>query len=142
MNDWLHPLHPVDRIDETLWMGGLPVGKAPAEFDYIFNMAPFWPYETHERQVVVTLKLYDGPEVPDEKVLHAIADCVNVARKAGRVLVHCQMGLNRSGIVAALALIKSGMKPKEAISLLRARRGPDVLCNPVFEAWLVRQGAV
>ncbi len=140
MSDWLRPLQPVSCIDETLWMGGLPNVKAPALFDYIFNTADFWEYETHPDQVVTRVKLWDRAEVPNEKVLHTLADCVNIARKAGHVLVHCQMGLNRSGIVVALALIKSGMKPKAAIDLLRSRRHPQVLSNPVFEAWLLRQG--
>ena len=39
------------------------------------------------------------------------------------------MGWNRSGLITALALMKSGYDPKEAIDLIRARRSPHALCN-------------
>jgi protein-tyrosine phosphatase len=53
--------------------------------------------------------------------------------------VHCQAGLNRSGLVTALALILNGMSPERAIGLLRQKRTPLVLCNGAFEAWLLGQ---
>jgi protein-tyrosine phosphatase len=54
----------------------------------------------------------------------------------GATAHNCQAGLNRSGLVAALALIRSGMTPAEAITLLRSKRSPAVLCNPTFERFL------
>jgi len=51
-------------------------------------------------------------------------------------LVRCQMGWNRSGIITALALIKDGYKPKDAIDLIRARRSPHALCNADFVRYL------
>ncbi len=57
------------------------------------------------------------------------------------VLVHCQAGLNRSGVVTALALMLNGdvATADKAIALLRARRGEAVLCNPLFVTWLRSQ---
>jgi protein-tyrosine phosphatase len=52
------------------------------------------------------------------------------------VLVHCQAGLNRSGVVVARALMADGMSAVEAVSLIRERRSPACLCNPAFERWL------
>jgi protein-tyrosine phosphatase len=46
------------------------------------------------------------------------------------------MGWNRSGIITALALIKDGYKPKDAIDLIRARRSPHALCNEDFVRYL------
>jgi protein-tyrosine phosphatase len=61
--------------------------------------------------------------------------------KAGdRVLVRCQAGLNRSGLVLALILIKDGLKPEEAIKRIRDNRGPDALFNEDFHAWLLKAG--
>jgi len=61
--------------------------------------------------------------------------------KAGdRVLVRCQAGLNRSGLVLALILIKDGLKPEEAIKRIRDNRGPDALFNEDFHAWLLKEG--
>lgn len=57
--------------------------------------------------------------------------------KAGkRVLIRCQAGLNRSGLVMALVLIRDGYTPAEAIDLIRAGRGDSAMCNPTFERWL------
>jgi hypothetical protein len=57
--------------------------------------------------------------------------------KAGtQVLVRCQAGLNRSGLVMALVLIREGYTADDAIALIRMRRGSSALCNHQFVAWL------
>jgi hypothetical protein len=62
--------------------------------------------------------------------------------KAGdRVLVRCQAGLNRSGLVSALILIKDGATPQEAIDAIRTYRGEDALFNTSFVDWLMTKGA-
>jgi protein-tyrosine phosphatase len=61
--------------------------------------------------------------------------------KAGdRVLVRCQAGLNRSGLVLALILIKDGLTPQEAINCIRENRGSDALFNADFHDWLLQEG--
>jgi protein-tyrosine phosphatase len=50
-----------------------------------------------------------------------------------RVLVTCAMGLNRSGLVSALALRAMGAEPATAVTLVRRARGPMALSNDVFE---------
>ncbi len=61
--------------------------------------------------------------------------------KAGdRVLVRCQAGLNRSGLVTALILIKDGLSPEAAIKLIREQRGADALFNINFTNWLLAEG--
>lgn len=57
----------------------------------------------------------------------------------GIVVHNCQAGLNRSSLVVASALILGGAAPSEAIALIREKRSPACLCNPVFEAWLLDQ---
>ena len=54
-----------------------------------------------------------------------------------KVLIRCQAGLNRSGIVMALVLIRDGYSPAEAITLMREKRSPAVLCNQQFTRWLL-----
>ena len=62
--------------------------------------------------------------------------------KAGdRVLIRCQAGLNRSGLVMALMLIKDGHAPATAISMIRSGRGEDALFNYDFCDWLLSEGA-
>ena len=61
-------------------------------------------------------------------------------KQGDRVLVRCQAGLNRSGLVLALILIKDGLSPKAAIDLIRANRGEDALFNRDFYNWLMVEG--
>jgi hypothetical protein len=58
----------------------------------------------------------------------------------GGVLVRCQAGLNRSGLVTALILIKDGHTPEEAINTIRTHRGPDALFNMNFANWIIEEG--
>ena len=70
--------------------------------------------------------------------LRKAVDFAHQQWKSGdRVLVRCQAGLNRSGLVTALVLIKEGYSPDQAIDLIRANRGEDALCNSHFEQWLL-----
>ena len=60
-------------------------------------------------------------------------------KQGDRVLVRCQAGLNRSGLVLALILIKDGLKPAEAIARIRDNRGDDALFNRDFHNWLLTE---
>lgn len=57
-----------------------------------------------------------------------------------RVLVNCQAGLNRSGLVTGLVLIAYGMDPQVAINLIRDNRAPLCLANGSFETFLKEKG--
>jgi protein-tyrosine phosphatase len=61
-------------------------------------------------------------------------------KQGDRVLVRCQAGLNRSGLVLALILIKDGLTPTDAINTIRDNRGPDALFNENFHFWLLNEG--
>ena len=61
-------------------------------------------------------------------------------KQGDRVLVRCQAGLNRSGLVLALILIKDGLKPAAAIARIRDNRGEDALFNRDFHNWLLTEG--
>jgi protein-tyrosine phosphatase len=61
-------------------------------------------------------------------------------KQGDRVLVRCQAGLNRSGLVLALILIKDGLKPQDAIARIRDNRGEDALFNRDFHNWLLTEG--
>lgn len=62
-------------------------------------------------------------------------------KSGDRVLIRCQAGLNRSGLVMALILIKDGHTPDAAISMIRKGRGEDALFNHDFCNWLRSEGA-
>jgi len=125
------------HIEGNLWMGGCPVKSAPEEFKYIVSLYPWEPYALAKFQVHTEAHLHDELSVPNEEQLYDLARCVNAYKQQGVTLVHCQAGLNRSGLISALALIEEGMKAADAISLLRTKRSPAVLCNQTFEKWLL-----
>jgi hypothetical protein len=54
-----------------------------------------------------------------------------------RVLIRCQAGLNRSGLVTVLVLMLAGYTAQDAIRLVRERRSPYALFNPDFVDWLL-----
>jgi protein-tyrosine phosphatase len=129
------------HITGNLWTGGCPIQKAPENIIFIVSLYPWEPYEIHDHQMLTSIKLYDHGETPDETTLYILAKHVNECMAAGPTLVHCQAGLNRSALVAALALIIGGMVPAEAVKLLRDKRSDVVLCNEHFERWLLARTA-
>ena len=54
-----------------------------------------------------------------------------------QVLIRCQAGLNRSGLVTALALMHGGYSPADAIRLIRLQRSQMALFNNHFVTWLI-----
>lgn len=127
----------LSHITGNLWTGGCPQHGAPKEFQFIVNLYPWETYPIHAHQIVTIARLYDHGEVPDPRILRTLAGYVNECIKVGPTLVHCQAGLNRSGLIAALALVHGGMEPSAAIALLREKRCDVVLCNQTFEKWLL-----
>lgn len=128
----------ISQIDETLWQGGCEHGLVlPAQIRHLVSLYPWEQYKVlHELDSQVTVRLYDDLSGPNRDQMITLATWINVCRKTGPTLVHCQAGLNRSGLLAGLALVLDGATPEEAIERLRKGRSPAVLCNPVFEKWL------
>jgi hypothetical protein len=133
----------VSHVMGNLWQGGCADGlQLPLNIKHLVSLYPWEQYSVaHELASVLTVRMYDSTDglLPSEQ-LHAIAAWVVACTHDGPTLVHCQAGLNRSSLVAGLALIKTGMAPAQAIALLRAQRSPACLCNPAFANWLHGQG--
>lgn len=128
------------QISENLWMGGCPRGDAP-QFDTIIDLYDLEPYHVHPNQVRVSCKMLDGHAVPDPDLLQRLLAHIAVGTVTGPTLVHCQAGLNRSGLLTTLFLVAGGMEPAAAIEKIRARRSPAVLCNKAFEAYILAHDA-
>lgn len=128
----------VSAITGDLWTGGCQNGLVlPGEIRHVVSLYPWEGYTLrHELDSNLQVRLYDDLAGPDRDHMEAIARWVNVCRATGVTLVHCQAGLNRSALVAGLALVLDGSTPDDAIALLREKRSPAVLCNPSFAEWL------
>lgn len=129
----------VSEVAHNLWQGGCEDGLVlPTQVRHVVSLYPWEEYTINHRvQSQMAVRLYDDLEGPDRDQMIAIARWINVCRKTGITLVHCQAGLNRSSLLAGLALVLDGMAPAEAVALLREQRSPACLCNPVFEQWLL-----
>lgn len=134
-----------------LWQGGTDdedlIGKrdefAPAEitaadFDTVVTMYRFAnPVDWQVREF--RFGIYDCPieNMPQAELFDLVRLAHSDWKRGKRVLVRCQAGLNRSGLVSALILIREGYTAVEAIELLRAARSNWVLFNLSFVDFLL-----
>lgn len=125
----------ISEIIPGLYQGGCQRGLILP--DYIVHLVSLYPWEKytiyHEMKSEVYFTAYDSEDGLDLNQARELATWVNNRHADGPVLIHCQAGLNRSSFVATLALTQRGMTVDEAISLLREKRSPAVLCNEAFE---------
>jgi protein-tyrosine phosphatase len=134
-----------DEILPNLYMGGtddndivrfgkkLPQLHEREEFDAVvtcYSYAQPMSWYVHENRYGFA----DGPmDANTFTKVQEIAEWLHAQWKSGKKsLSRCQAGLNRSGLVIALVLIKEGYSADEAITLIREKRDPNALCNPDF----------
>lgn len=110
------------------------------EFDLVVSLyrrrgADHGPLEGVEH--IASPVLDHGFDVADLPAMRDLADRVAYDLRAHRrVLVRCQAGYNRSGLVVALTLLRLGYSAAGAIDLIRARRSPHALCNDRFVRYI------
>lgn len=129
----------ISPILPNLYMGGTdPRLVMPASIDYCLSLYKWEVYKVeHELREEKIVTMYDAEDEPDLPAIMELAEWVHQRRQRGTVLVLCQAGLNRSGLVTATALTLDGYTGREAIDLLRERRSPAVLCNQAFEDFVL-----
>jgi len=78
----------------------------------------------------------DDQALPNAQKLRAIAElAASLIREGHRVLAHCNMGFNRSGLIAGLILKSLGMSGDAALTRIRERR-PGALYNDRFAEYV------
>lgn len=132
-----------DRIAPHLWMGAFPSPASEVRRRH-FDVLVLCAEERQEPNwfpgvIVVAAPMDDGPVTPQllYEAKFAAGKVVEFLRAGKRVLVTCNQGRNRSGLVVALTLISLGVPPRDAIAMIRNGRGPDALVNPWFLDYLV-----
>jgi len=128
----------VSEIADNLWQGGCEDGLVLPDFiAHVVSLYPWERYEIrHQVRSVLSVVMYDSEDQGYEQV-DAIARWVTSCREDGPTLVHCQVGLNRSSLVAARALTLGGLTGLGAVELIREKRSPACLCNRTFEAYIL-----
>ena len=141
---------PWNEVVPGLWQGGHDVRSQSSaacvvgdEFDLVVSLATREGYGPAEGVEHVVVRLADAAlDAGTAERVVVLADQVAAAVDDGRrVLVRCSGGLNRSGLVVASALVRAGRTPDEAMTLVRAARGPWALTNPGFVAHLRTLGS-
>ena len=138
------------EIVKNLWQGGtdeddniyrgkkrLPTVSDPKPFDVVVTLDSYTlPVGWHVKEL--RFGFTDGPVEADiYEEVERISDWAFVEWHAGnKVLIRCHAGLNRSGLVTGLVLLKSGKKFDEVIELIRSKRGEFALSNPQFYEYL------
>jgi hypothetical protein len=93
----------------------------------------------HANRVIYVYFPIDDDDLPTLHKLHAVSRLgAELMREGERVLVHCEMGLNRSALLAGLMLVYGGMSGKDAVARLQERR-PGALYNRQFATYLAAQ---
>lgn len=127
----------MSQVADNLWVGGCQNGLVlPRSISHLLSLYPWESYTVNHRlRTRHEVTMYDSLDQAMGQV-DRWAKWVNARRKTGEVLVHCQAGLNRSGLVTTRALMLGGMTADDAIALLRFKRSSASLCNPAFVEYL------
>lgn len=149
-NNYNLPLY--TEVVDNLWLGGTADGDAVFDVKRSENMAitdklfdtviTLYAWANAAGWGVKELRygFYDA-DMKDID-LETIEYLVDVAyddwkNKGKRLLIRCQMGYNRSSFIFCQVLMRDGYTAKDAINLMREKRSEWVLCNKVFEKWLL-----
>jgi len=146
---WVMPAYAGSQIVPGLFQGG-------TEDDDVVQVGRNERYSHHvPYDVIVTLYASASPAPWGvEEVRYGFCDAdlhgsdvarvVRAARFAyqrwtegDQVLIRCQAGMNRSGLVTALVLVMAGLTPGQAITLIRQQRSLGALLNEEFVQWLI-----
>ena len=141
------PSAPWNEIRQHLWMGGhfwtdsdghLQPAVARSEFDLVISLYARNGHGPDPGVEHLVAELPDSVLSADQ--IHMVTQLAHITATAVRdgrtILVRCQSGYNRSGLVIAQTLVALGQSAESAIDLVRRRRSPWALNNETFEQYL------
>jgi len=142
------------EIAPNLFMGGtadedvihqvVAYNKARTDlpFDAIITMYA-WANPADWRVQEFRYGIYDSAiaDIDLDRLKQAVEFGYNRWLSGDRVLVRCQAGLNRSGLVTALIMMSIGLDAETAIEQIRKNRADIALFNNNYVEWLMSEGA-
>jgi len=151
------PYQPISLYSEVapnLFMGGtadedvihqaVAYNKARTDlpFDAIITMYA-WANPADWRVQEFRYGIYDSAieDIDLDRLKQAVEFGYNRWLSGDRVLVRCQAGLNRSGLVTALIMMSTGLDAETAIEQIRKNRAEIALFNNNYVEWLMSEGA-
>ena len=133
-------------IPDAIYQSGSPLSPDKESMinklgiSYVVNLYGLHHIRTRPGYLLteITYPFTDGRIQPsDMKVLHELAKTVGDRILDGdKVLIRCQMGLNRSSLLTSLVLHRLGF-PGNIVSYLRDKRDSFALCNRYFEQYVI-----
>ena len=94
------------------------------------------------RMLFLSFPIPDRQVPSSEDNLTRILERVDRELSSGKnVLVHCQHGIGRTGLVAACLLVTKGLNTEEALKRLAAARGTPVPETPEQRQWISHYAA-
>ncbi len=142
------------EIAPNLFMGGTadedvihqPVAynkaRADLPFDAIITMYA-WANPADWKVQEFRYGIYDSDisQIDLDRLKQVVEFGYNRWLSGDRVLVRCQAGLNRSGLVTALIMMSTGLDAETAIEQIRKNRAEIALFNTHYVEWLLTKGA-
>jgi hypothetical protein len=142
------------EIAPNLFMGGtadedvihqaVAYNKARTDlpFDAIITMYA-WANPADWRVQEFRYGIYDSAiaDIDLDRLKQAVEFGYNRWLSGDRVLVRCQAGLNRSGLVTALIMMSTGLDAETAIEQIRKNRADIALFNNNYVEWLMSEAA-
>lgn len=134
-----------DQVAKNLWVGGVPADhkEVDGNFDALVLAArefqDVFPAHKFPGTVVIYAPIPDGKLTNAEKAiaLRAAIQVYELNRDGRRVLVTCAQGVNRSALIAALAMIIGGWSARKAVENIRKYRKPVTGSKPLFNPYFV-----
>jgi protein-tyrosine phosphatase len=130
--------------DEDVIHQAVAYNKARTDlpFDAIITMYA-WANPADWRVQEFRYGIYDSAigDIDLDRLKQAVQFGYNRWLSGDRVLVRCQAGLNRSGLVTALIMMSTGLDAETAIEQIRKNRADVALFNNNYVEWLMSEGA-